>query len=173
MRFEGYGQRDRHAQCLRGRRGRWPSGAHRLRQFRSGVGPEEEHEDRPLTDSDRLLPRTYFDVFKQDDEGNAQVFYATDGISSVGLRPWAVYRVGRDSGLTSDPTIAAKSVALGGRCEIRISGSMDMQYVEDVAAIFMACLRSDLQGAYAFNLSGEVCQKHSAKLRKPTCRGAW
>lgn len=119
-------------------------------------GPEEAYEDRPLTDQDALLPRTHYGVFKQANEGNAQVFYATDGIASVGLRPWAVYGVGRDSGLTSDPTMAARSVALRLPYRIRISGSMDMQYVEDVAATFLACLRADLQGAYAFNLSGDV-----------------
>ena len=119
-------------------------------------GPEEAYEDRPLTDQDALLPRTHYGVFKHANEGNAKVFYATDGIASVGLRPWAVYGVGRDSGLTSDPTVAARSVALRLPYRIRISGSMDMQYVEDVAATFLACLRTDLQGAYAFNLSGDV-----------------
>jgi nucleoside-diphosphate-sugar epimerase len=107
-------------------------------------------------DSDALLPRTHYGVFKQANEGNARVFAATDGIASIGLRPWAVYGVGRDAGLTSDPTFAAKAVALGQPYQIRISGTMDMQYVEDVAATFIACMRSDLQGAHAFNLSGDV-----------------
>ena len=119
-------------------------------------GPEEAYGDRPISDSDVLLPSTHYGVFKQANEGNARAFYMTERISSIGLRPWSVYGVGRDTGLTSDPTIAARSVVLKQPFCIRISGRMDMQYVEDVAAAFVQCARSSLEGAYAFNLAGDV-----------------
>src|SRR4029078_12050555 len=54
-------------------------------------------------------PLTHSGVFKQANEGNPRVYSADHGISSVGLRPFSVYGVGRDSGLTSDPTRAIKS----------------------------------------------------------------
>lgn len=119
-------------------------------------GPEEAYEDRPLTEADPLIPATHYGVFKQANEGNARVFYTANGISSVGLRPWAVYGFGRDIGLTADPSLALKSVALGKPYHIRLSNQMDMQYVEDTAAIFLGCLFSDKAGAHAFNIEGDL-----------------
>ncbi|MGH9666763.1 MAG: NAD-dependent epimerase/dehydratase family protein, partial [Bryobacteraceae bacterium] len=119
-------------------------------------GPIEAYEDRSLNEDDSPLPVTHYGVFKQANEGNARAFYAVNGISSVGLRPWAVYGFGRDFGLTSDPTTAIKSLALGKPFQIRISGPMDMQYVEDVAGIFIGCLFSEKAGAHVFNLAGHV-----------------
>ncbi len=121
-------------------------------------GPEEAYEDRPLTEADPLIPATHYGVFKQANEGNARVFFTQDGISSVGLRPWAVYGFGRDIGLTADPSLALKHVALGKPYHIRLSNRMDMQYVEDTAAIFVGCLLSEKKGAYAFNIEGELIE---------------
>lgn len=119
-------------------------------------GRSEEYEDRALSESDTVHPETHYGVYKQANEGNARVFYLANGISSIGLRPWTVYGVGRDRGLTAGPTIAAKAVVLGKPFQIRASGYMDLQYVEDVADTFLTCVLSDLEGAHVFNLSGEV-----------------
>lgn len=119
-------------------------------------GPEDIYEDRKLTEADPLHPATHYGVFKQANEGNARVFFASGGISSVGLRPWAVYGFGRDFGLTADPTLAIKAAARGEPYHIRIGGSMDLQYVEDVAEIFIGCLLSEKQGANVFNLAGHL-----------------
>src|SRR5688572_31521795 len=51
-------------------------------------GPGEGYEQRALSEEDPLRPATHYGVFKQANEGNARVFYATNGISSIGLRPW-------------------------------------------------------------------------------------
>jgi nucleoside-diphosphate-sugar epimerase len=119
-------------------------------------GPEEDYGDRTVSESDQLHPRTHYGVFKQANEGNARVCYSADGISSIGLRPWTVYGVGRDKGLTADPTIAIKAVALGKRFQIRTTGFMDLQYVADVAGAFIDCVLSDLEGAHVFNLAGDL-----------------
>src|SRR5581483_1599922 len=119
-------------------------------------GRSEEYEDRALSENDALHPETHYGVYKQANEGNARVFYLANGISSIGLRPWTVYGVGRDRGLTAGPTIAAKAVVLGKPFQIRASGYMDLQYVEDVADTFLTCVLSELQGAHVFNLAGEV-----------------
>jgi nucleoside-diphosphate-sugar epimerase len=119
-------------------------------------GPEEAYEDRPLTEADPLIPATHYGVFKHANEGNARVFFSTNDISSVGLRPWAVYGFGRDTGLTADPSLALKHVALGKPYHIRLSNQMDMQYVEDTAAIFLGCLFSEKKGAHAFNIQGDL-----------------
>lgn len=119
-------------------------------------GPEDAYDDRKLTEADPLMPATHYGVFKQANEGNARVFFSANGISSVGLRPWAVYGFGRDLGLTADPSLALKALAKGEPYHIRLSGRMDMQYVEDVAAIFVGCLLSEQPGAHAFNLEGHL-----------------
>jgi nucleoside-diphosphate-sugar epimerase len=119
-------------------------------------GPEEHYGSGKLTEDDPLKPATHYGVFKQANEGNARAFYVANGISSIGLRPWTVYGVGRDRGLTGDPTLAMRAVAEGQTFRIRVSGNMDLQYVEDVAETFVRCLLSDLPGAHVFNLEGSV-----------------
>jgi nucleoside-diphosphate-sugar epimerase len=119
-------------------------------------GPDEAYGGETVRDSDPLLPSTHYGVFKQANEGNARVFFHTNGISSVGLRPWAVYGVGRDRGLTADPTLAIQAVALRRPYQIRLTGYMDLQYVEDVAETFVRCLLSPAEGAFVFNLRGSV-----------------
>jgi nucleoside-diphosphate-sugar epimerase len=119
-------------------------------------GPEEYYGSGKLTENEPLKPSTHYGVFKQANEGNARAFYLSGGISSIGLRPWTVYGVGRDRGLTADPTLAMKAVAEQEPFRIRVSGNMDLQYVEDVAETFVRCLLSDLEGAHVFNLEGSV-----------------
>ena len=104
------------------------------------------------------MPATHYGVFKQATEASARVYYAESGISSVGLRPWTVYGAGRDTGLTADPSLALKAAVLGEKFKIRISGRMNFQYVEDVAETVLACLFASLEGAYAFNLAGDVIE---------------
>lgn len=119
-------------------------------------GPEEAYGDRELSEDEPLKPSTHYGVFKQANEGNARIFHAIDGISSVGLRPWTVYGAGRDTGLTADPTLAIKAVALRQPFQMRLTGPMDLQYVEDVADAFVKCLLANFEGAHVFNLRGTV-----------------
>jgi nucleoside-diphosphate-sugar epimerase len=119
-------------------------------------GPPGEYPDQPLSEDYPVKPATHYGVFKAANEGNARVFFASDGISSIGLRPWTVFGVGRDAGLTADPTLAIRAVAERKPFTIRLTGHMDMQYVRDVADIFIQCLQSRAAGAHVFNLRGEV-----------------
>ena len=119
-------------------------------------GPDDAYEHRKLSEDDPLKPATHYGVFKQANEGNARVFFTTNGISSVGLRPWAVYGFGRDLGLTADPSLAIQAAVNKQPFQIRLSGCMDMQYVEDVAATFTRSLLATFEGAHVFNLAGDV-----------------
>ncbi len=121
-------------------------------------GPEHAYDQRKLSEDDPLKPATHYGVFKQANEGNARAFYASNGISSIGLRPWAVYGYGRDLGVTADPTLAMQAVVKKEHFQIRLSGHMDMQYVEDVAQTFIVSLFTHLEGAHVFNLAGEVIE---------------
>jgi nucleoside-diphosphate-sugar epimerase len=119
-------------------------------------GPEEAYGGGKLSEDDAPKPATHYGIFKQANEANARVFYDTNGISSVGLRPWSVYGVGRDSGLTADPTLAIRAVAENQSFRIRLTGHMDLQYVEDVAESFIGSMLATFEGAHVFNLEGSA-----------------
>jgi len=103
-----------------------------------------------------LAPRTLYGVFKQANEGIARVYWDDYGVSSVALRPYTVYGVGRDQGMTSDPTKAMLAAAGGRPFHIAFGGRFQMQLASDVARQFIEAARRPLEGAYAFNLGGEI-----------------
>lgn len=121
-------------------------------------GPEEFYGTEKVPEGAPLEPGTHYGVFKQCNEGNARVYFANDGISSVGLRPWAVYGVGRDVGVTSGPTKAIKAAVLDRDFTIKFTGGLDLQYVNDTARIFLRCADSDLPGARVYTLRGTAIQ---------------
>jgi nucleoside-diphosphate-sugar epimerase len=112
--------------------------------------------DWPLADDVPLVPSTHYGVFKCCNEGNARIYFQDHGISSIGLRPWTVYGVGRDLGMTSEPTKAIKAVLLGRPYHINFGGWSDFQYVDDVAKAFVQCLERPYTGAKSYNLRGDV-----------------
>lgn len=119
-------------------------------------GPEEMYAVLPVPDGGPLAPTSHYGVFKQCNEGNARIYWQDHGISSIGLRPWTVYGVGRDQGMTSDPTRAILAALRGQRFHIGFGGRTDMQYVDDVARIFIACALAPGAGAPVFNLHSDV-----------------
>ncbi|HEX4592096.1 MAG TPA: NAD(P)-dependent oxidoreductase, partial [Gemmataceae bacterium] len=123
-------------------------------------GPPDHYypgsESTPLSDDAPLVPSTHYGVFKCCNEGNARIYFQDYGLSSIGLRPWTVYGVGRDFGMTSEPTKAIKSVAMGRHYAISYGGRQDLQYVDDVAKVFVRALEAPYQGAKSYNLRGSV-----------------
>ena len=109
-------------------------------------------EERPLTERDAANPATHYGAFKRCNEDNARVYFLDHGVNSVGLRPLTIYGVGRDFGLTSDPTKAMKATVVGRPFHMRFGGRTDFQYVADTADIFIRAATSDLVGAHVFNL---------------------
>jgi nucleoside-diphosphate-sugar epimerase len=119
-------------------------------------GPPEAYPAGALADDVPLTPSTHYGVFKCCNEGNARIYHQDFGLSSVGLRPWTVYGVGRDFGMTSEPTKAIKSLVLGRPYHITYGGMQDMQYVEDVAQTAVHCLDRPCNGAKSYNLRGHL-----------------
>src|SRR6202140_3040794 len=113
-------------------------------------------EDRPVTELDEPQPTSHYGVFKRCNEGNARIYHLDHGVNTVGLRPLTVYGVGRDFGLTSDPTKAMKAAVVGRPFHIRFGGRTDFQYVRDTADVFIRAAISNLNGAQVFNLHGET-----------------
>jgi len=133
-------------------------------------------EDRAMTERDVVKPSSHYGVFKRCNEGNALVYYLDHGVNSIGLRPLTVYGVGRDFGLTSDPTKAMKAAVLGRPFHIRFGGRTDFQYVADTADIFVRAATSNLTGAHVFNLHGETVHVNEVvaeiERARPQARGA-
>lgn len=119
-------------------------------------GAPDDYSPGQLADDVPLSPATHYGVFKCCNEGNARIYFRDHGLSSVGLRPWTVYGVGRDFGMTSEPTKAIKSLALKRPYHITYGGWQDMQYVDDVARVFIRCLEAPYSGAKSYNLRGDV-----------------
>jgi nucleoside-diphosphate-sugar epimerase len=119
-------------------------------------GPAEPGAKGAVGDLVRLAPLSHYGAFKVCNELNARVYWLDHGITSIGLRPWTVYGVGRDFGMTSEPTEAIRSVALERPYRISYGGVQDLQYVADVAATFVGALSHPFEGSDCFNLRGAV-----------------
>jgi nucleoside-diphosphate-sugar epimerase len=122
------------------------------------IGPEESYPAGLIPNDAPLYPATHYGVFKQCNEGNAKIYFQDHGISSIGLRPWTVYGVGRDQGVTSDATRAIKSAVVGRPFTIRYSGRNALQLAGDVAAAFVLSALDRRQVAATFNLRGDVVE---------------
>lgn len=119
-------------------------------------GPPADYPEGPLSDEVRLSPSTNYGFYKICNEGNAKVYFLDHGMTSIGLRPWTVYGVGRDVGMTSEPTKAMKCMALHKPYHITYGGFQDLQYVADVARVFAHSLDVTFEGAKSYNLRGDV-----------------
>jgi len=119
-------------------------------------GPEEDYGEAPLDERAPLLPVTHYGVFKQCNEGNARVYFLEHQISSVGLRPYAVFGPGRDFGVTSGPTKAIKAAVVGRPYQIKFGGAPSMQFVDDTPKTFIACAESHKTGARVYNIRGAL-----------------
>lgn len=120
------------------------------------LGPESLYPEKPVRDDVLLHPETLYGVYKEANEGTARIYWQDWQIPSIGLRPYIVYGVGRDQGMTSDIAKATLAVAAGQPFHIRFGGPVALQYADDVAKIFLACARSGHQGWAACNLRNDV-----------------
>jgi nucleoside-diphosphate-sugar epimerase len=120
------------------------------------LGPAEQYLETPVRDAAPLLPATLYGVYKQANEWTARIYWQDWQIPSVGLRPYIVYGMGRDQGMTSDITKALLATVAGRPYHIRFGGPVGLQYADDVARIFIGCARSGYHGATACNLRNDV-----------------
>lgn len=117
-------------------------------------GPRERYESTIVPVDAPLDPRTLYGVYKQANEGTARIYWQDHQLSSVALRPYTVYGVGRDQGLTSEPTQAMLAAAAGKSFHISFGGSMQFHFASDVALHFIEAAETNTPGALAFNLGG-------------------
>ena len=115
-------------------------------------GPADEYPAGPIAATAVRAPRTLYGVYKVANEDTAQVYWQDHHISSIGLRPYTVYGVGRDQGLTSDPTKAMLAAVKGESFKIDFGGTMQFQLASDVAQQFIDAASFANDGAQVFNL---------------------
>jgi nucleoside-diphosphate-sugar epimerase len=115
-------------------------------------GPPELYDTPILPHDAPKLPRTLYGVYKVANEGLADVYWRDHRISSTGLRPYTVFGLGRDQGLTSEPTKAMQAAAHSESFHISFGGQMQFHYASDVARQFIAAAEIPLEGARCFNL---------------------
>ena len=122
------------------------------------LGPADNYPERPVKDDVPLLPTTLYGVYKVANEGTAQIFWQDWQVGSVGLRPYIVYGVARDQGMTSDIAKAILATAAGRPFHIRFDGPIALEHANDVAQMFIGAARAEYQGAAACNLRNDVVE---------------
>ncbi|HYX85145.1 MAG TPA: NAD-dependent epimerase/dehydratase family protein [Gaiellales bacterium] len=122
--------------------------------YASSIAAYDALEDGRDTVEMTGQPGTLYGVYKRANEGTAHVYWADDGVASIGLRPHTVFGPGRDQGLTSAPTTAMLAAAAGMSYRIPFGGRIQFQYAPDAARAFIAAARADATGATVHNLAG-------------------
>lgn len=117
-------------------------------------GAPELYPPGPLAHDAPLRPPTLYGVFKQANEGTAQIYWQESGVPSVGLRPYIVYGPGRDQGMTSTPTKAMLAAAVGRPYQISFGGRAVYQHADDAADVFIRAARAGGAGAPVFTMGG-------------------
>lgn len=115
-------------------------------------GNADEYPAGAVKDDAPKLPHTLYGVYKVANERTAVVYHQDYGITSTMLRPYTVYGLGRDQGMTSEPTKAMLAAVKGEAYTIGFSGRMQFHFASDTALQFIACAEQSLDGAYVFNM---------------------
>ena len=115
-------------------------------------GPAEDYPPGLVAHDAPKNPRTLYGAYKVANENTAQIYFNDYGISSTTLRPYTVYGVGRDQGLTSEPTKALVAAIKGEPYTINFGGRMQFHLASDVARQFILASERPLAGAYGFNM---------------------
>ena len=124
----------------------------------------------PAPETGGTSPSTLYGVSKLADEGIARVYRADAGVSSIGLRPYVVYGLGRDQGMTSGPTAAMLAAARGEAAHIGFSGVAQYDYAPDVARAAVTAAHSSAGGAAVYNTPGARRRCRRRRRRDPGVR---
>jgi nucleoside-diphosphate-sugar epimerase len=122
----------------------------------AALGAPSRYPETPVKDEVRPWPETLYGVYKVANEQTARIYWQDWQVGSIGLRPYIVYGIARDQGMTSDITKAILAAAAGRPYHIKFDGLVALQSAEDVAGMFIASARAGYQGAAACNLRNDV-----------------
>jgi UDP-glucuronate 4-epimerase len=119
-------------------------------------GRADEYPSPKAAEDAPQLPHSLYGVYKAANERAAAVAWEDDGIASIGLRPYTVYGLGRDQGLTSTPTQAMLAAAEGRAFHISFGGRCIFSHARDVARAFILAAQACDSGAMVCNVPGPV-----------------
>jgi len=117
-------------------------------------GPPDPSQGQALLHEAPLAPATLYGVYKVANEGTARVYWLDHGISSTALRPYTVYGLGRDQGITSDPTKAMLAAVAGKPYHINFNGPCQYHFASDIALECIAAAERPLGGPVVLNNGG-------------------
>lgn len=117
-------------------------------------GPAHLYGKGAVPEDAPLAPATHYGVYKQANEGTARIYAQDNNVTSIGVRPYVIYGLGRDRGVTSSPTKAMLSAALGKSFPISYGGSCNFQWADDAAKTLIALCSVPFTGARVVNLGG-------------------
>lgn len=137
-------------EAVKARRDRIPGLA-----YASSTAVYNASDPSPAPESGGTAPSTLYGTYKLANEGAARVFWQDEGVASIGIRPYVVYGLGRDQGMTSGPTLAMAAAARGERFEIAYGGSAQYDFAPDVGRGFARAARAAEDGARVANFPGE------------------
>lgn len=120
----------------------------------AAVYSDADDGGRPVPNDAPGHPTTFYGVHKQACEGLARIFWAEEGVASIGIRPFIVYGPGRDAGLTASPSLAMAAAARGEPARIAFGGRTQLQFAPDAARVFVAAARAATEDARVFHLGG-------------------
>jgi UDP-glucuronate 4-epimerase len=123
--------------------------------FASSTAVYNASDPSPAPESGGVSPSTLYGTYKLANEGAARVFWADDGVASIGIRPYVVYGPGRDQGMTSGPSLAMAAAAQGEGFEIAYGGSAQYDFAPDVGRAFALAARTATEGAHVANFPDE------------------
>jgi UDP-glucuronate 4-epimerase len=123
--------------------------------FASSTAVYNASDPSPAPESGGASPSTLYGTYKLANEGAARVFWADDGVASIGIRPYVVYGPGRDQGMTSGPSLAMAAAAQGEGFEIAYGGSAQYDFAPDVGRAFALAARTATEGAHVANFPDE------------------
>ena len=119
-------------------------------------GDPSNYDQRILGPDARRLPETLYGVFKVANEDTAKVYWGEHRVTSIGIRPYAVYGPGRDQGVTAAPTLALEAAVNGEPYHIPYGGVTGFNFAPDVARTFIASARAEPDGAKSYSMAGDI-----------------
>ena len=97
---------------------------------------------------------TLYGIYKQANEWTGAVYWQDWQVPSIGIRPNVVYGVARDQGMSSKFTVGIHAAAAGVPYDMPLGGRISWLYAGEAAAVFIACVSADREGAPVFDLNG-------------------
>ncbi len=122
----------------------------------AALSPPEHYKVKPIPEDVPLRPVTHYGAFKVCNELCANVYWHEEGIPSATFRPYVVYGFGRDVGATADITRAVKAAVADVPFRIKFGGVVDIQYIRDIAYLFITAAMRELKGARVYNVRGAI-----------------